>query len=102
MNSTDERISKKRFPCVICKKTFYSKFTLERHMQVYANRVHPTPFKCDHCSLEFPEKWKMIAHIKKNHDLKPYHCDKCDEKFEYHRELKDHKLIMHKENLCTR
>ena len=47
-------------------------------------------FECKHCLKVFSSKQYMLYHVRKNHDPKPCHCDKCDEKFEFTRDLINH------------
>ena len=85
--------------CEICNKNFPSAVDLGKHIMSHT-RVHPVEklnlfkkFKCNHCTAKFKTKWNMMTHVKRRHDPKPYHCDKCDEKFESHRQLVAHKYV---------
>ena len=57
--------------------------------------IGPQVFKCDQCTKEFNEEWKMKAHTKKH---KRYQCEQCEKTFEYLDIKKKYVLIYHENN----
>ena len=54
--------------------------------------IGPQVFKCDQCTKEFNEEWKMKAHKKKH---KKFQCEQCEKNFESLDIKKKHVLIYH-------
>ena len=82
--------------CQYCPHTFRQRVGLVRHKRRFHN--HPK-LKCpwNGCTAEFYDLSGRSNHYKTNHDPTPYHCDQCNRKYEFKRELDHHKqkhLIM--------
>ncbi|XP_039960421.1 zinc finger protein 287-like [Bactrocera tryoni] len=110
---------KERFECDICKKLFYSRYTLKYHtLQLHTNEtkyecnicgrrmakkfmlvqhmlVHSNDkMPCEHCGKQFIRKFELEAHVKAVHmKLKPFECQYCSECFASRKTLRHHEYI---------
>ncbi|XP_054086725.1 zinc finger protein 726 isoform X2 [Zeugodacus cucurbitae] len=110
---------KERFECDICKKLFYSRYTLKYHtLQLHTNEtkyecnvcgrrmakkfmlvqhmlVHSNDkMPCEHCGRLFIRKFELEAHVKAVHmKLKPFECQYCSECFASRKTLRHHEYI---------
>ena len=78
------------YKCDLCSKSFRRIQCLKEHNRAKHN--HPK-IKCtwDGCNAEFNTLSGRIYHIKVHHDPTPYHCDQCNRKYVFKRELVHHK-----------
>ena len=80
----------KPFECNLCAQTFRQK----SHLRNHERRQHFRPkLKCtwNGCTAEVNCSQSRMQHIKAHHDPTPYHCDKCDRKYKFKRDLDHHK-----------
>ena len=49
---------------------------------------------CKHCELTFEKKMKYITHMRAKHPA-GHQCDKCEKKFTFPSELKEHQQQKH-------
>uniref|UniRef100_A0A0K8VED0 Zinc finger protein 62 n=2 Tax=Bactrocera latifrons TaxID=174628 RepID=A0A0K8VED0_BACLA len=110
---------KERFECDVCKKLFYSRYTLKYHtLQLHTNEtkyecnicgrrmakkfmlvqhmlVHSNDkMPCEHCGKQFIRKFELEAHVKAVHmKLKPFECQYCSECFASRKTLRHHEYI---------
>ena len=107
-----------KYKCDICDKKFKQSGSLNVHKRIHTEE---NPFQCyfcsarfrlcsqknDHerkehtrpkikcpwsgCQSEFNANSNLRMHIKRNHDSTPYHCDQCNRKYEFKRDLDHHK-----------
>ena len=83
---TDE----KPFQCLFCDKSFRQ----HNHLANHKRRHHNQPkLKCTWkgCTAEFNTYTERFKHVKIKHDPTPYHCDECNRKYKFKRELDHHK-----------
>ena len=64
--------------CEKCKKTFYDKGTLKKHIRSVHEKVRHT---CEVCGKTFSQKGHLRGHIQSVHENVRYNCDKCDKSF---------------------
>ena len=74
--------------CNNCEKKSENVPNLKKHRSYDRSTVEV--LKCDLCTKEFNEVWKMEAHKKKH---KMYPCDQCEQTFEYGYIKKKHMLV---------
>ncbi|XP_063391372.1 gastrula zinc finger protein XlCGF57.1-like [Cydia fagiglandana] len=108
--------------CVICKKTFKNKGSLNGHLLVHtqkspkkrahicdrcgkgfynksdlaahvASHEEARPFQCEICKADFKTVIRLKAHIKLHNDFKPYSCIQCFRRFRLRKQLKSHEII---------
>ena len=81
--------------CKYCNK----QFPTERKFKEHRNISHK--FKCTKCSRAYPLEAELHHHRQKHHDkaqgheVKGFHCQKCDEKFDNLQDFKMHGLEPH-------
>ena len=80
----------KPFECNLCGRNFRQKVHLESHERVHHQQ---SKLKCtwNDCTAEFNSFTARNRHIKAQHDPTPFHCDKCDRKYKFKRDLDHHK-----------
>ena len=80
----------KPFECKLCQKLFRQNAHLKRHERFEHNRPK---LKCtwDGCCSTFSDYSSRLYHIRSEHDPTPFHCDKCERKYAFKRELENHK-----------
>ncbi|XP_055848257.1 uncharacterized protein LOC129913547 [Episyrphus balteatus] len=66
--------------CLICSKSFSTKWNLKIHNWVHANRT-TKPFKCEQCVKAFVREVDYNNHINSHKQIKPYTCEHCGCKF---------------------
>ena len=83
---TDE----KPYKCFICDERFRYYNQKNTHERMKHNRLK---VKCtwDGCQSEFNANNSLRSHIKRQHDSTPYHCDQCNRKYAFKRDLDHHK-----------
>ena len=63
--------------------------TLKRHVDSVHLKLKP--FKCQHCVLEFAQRWLLNRHHKRVHlKLKPWPCPGCGMSFAEKSDMKPH------------
>lgn len=86
--------------CGQCEKLFYSKASVDRHVQ----RVHVNPkvlkrpkaSQCAHCTEAFGDKYNRIRHYATVHkDIYAHHCSHCYKAFQTSTELETHMTKTH-------
>jgi len=90
----DKALKKAKHPCPFpgCKKSFDSKWGLNRHHRIHTGLK---PFTCQECGKAFVEKCAMVRHMRTHQESKPYKCDfpgcskefKCKEYLYVHRHI---------------
>ncbi|XP_055380611.1 zinc finger protein 845-like [Condylostylus longicornis] len=73
-----ERAHKEKIPCLLCDKSFGSKFYLESHMKTHTGTKD---FKCNRCSAAFYSKTSLSGHIRKTHLTPKVPCKYCKKLF---------------------
>lgn len=85
----------RKFNCEICGKSFSFEYNLKRHNMV----VHQPQSECYHCSYcgkGFSQKVPMISHVQLVHfNLYPYSCKECRNSFPKAALLKEHMQTVH-------
>ncbi|XP_068444594.1 zinc finger protein 420-like [Clinocottus analis] len=75
--------------CPICVgRRFRGPNKLARHMRMHTKEK---PFSCPVCAMTFSQYYHMTRHLRKQHGLGQYICDKCGESLGSWLELKAHK-----------
>ena len=75
--------------CMFCKAEFTSHGSLKRHLQI-CNNIKPNTFVCDVCQVSFPQKYRLLEHIKGKHQEPRYVCQFCGKKFSWRSSFKAH------------
>ena len=80
----------KPYKCELCSEYYRSKEELKIHQRAKHNQPK---LKCtwDGCYAEFNQQYSRLKHIKAKHDPVPYHCDQCNRKYAFKRDLDHHK-----------
>ena len=83
---TDER----PYRCQFCDETFRYPNGFEEHKRRHHNQPK---LKCtwNGCIAEFNNHASRLVHIKRHHDSTPFHCNECNRKYKFKRELDHHK-----------
>ncbi|XP_037867730.1 uncharacterized protein LOC101744027 [Bombyx mori] len=71
---------KRPFPCVICNKSFTTKWNLKLHRWTHMNRS-AKPFKCHLCKGAFIRQSEYVSHMNAHKSVRPYTCNYCGCKF---------------------
>ncbi|GMS90302.1 hypothetical protein PENTCL1PPCAC_12477, partial [Pristionchus entomophagus] len=81
---------KHTFRCNICSFTSRSLGGLETHMCYHTGE---RPHKCilDNCSASFSNASLLKQHLREVHQVQPFHCSICGEKFDFFMQLSQHK-----------
>lgn len=112
-------VEKRKFACEICGKRYVYQFTLKQHLDSHTGNK---PYKCDVCDKSFPHlayikihmrfhtgerpyqcslcgetfitSSKLSSHMRRRHvgNWKAHQCQICDKKFQYPRQLREHKV----------
>ena len=81
--------------CTICKNSFPSKISLNRHIKKIHEAALPKP-QCNICNESFISKGKMEKHKRIYHENKPpYWCKECDIGFIFKNTLNYHIIHLH-------
>ncbi|XP_043482665.1 gastrula zinc finger protein XlCGF7.1-like [Leptopilina heterotoma] len=66
----------------------------EEKMDVLYKKLNDGKFTCDICQATFPQKSKMLRHLKGKHSFhRPFKCSLCPKAFKYKCDLKSHRLV---------
>ncbi|KAI4471598.1 transcriptional repressor ctcfl-related [Holotrichia oblita] len=75
-------IKELKYQCEVCKKTYLSVCTLQRHMPIHEeNTLVAKSNLCEWCGKNFREKTALNNHIKLHTGYKPFKCSYCDKVF---------------------
>ena len=68
----------KNFQCEVCKKKFFQKGDLNRHILTHTKiKAH----ECDICKKKFSRKGSLVTHFRIHLGEKPYGCAECGKWF---------------------
>lgn len=81
--------------CEICGKSFLHKQNLLGHMTLH-NEARP--FRCEICKCCFKTPYHLRRHVGTHDGHKPFACDQCGRCFRLQKQLKSH-LIIHTDSL---
>jgi len=82
--------------CEVCKKSFKSKFRLQKHLKIHESK---TPFRCDKCLELFSTQKILTDHIKLCQKVKSqpsssfFICKDCGEQFKQRALLRKHTMV---------
>lgn len=86
----------KPFTCLVCNKSFTTKWNLKLHKWTHASRT-AKPFKCDQCKGAFIRESDYVAHMNAHKSVKPYTCNYCGaqfiRKYNCQRHVKEHEKV---------
>ena len=87
------------YPCYICDKVYTTKFSVLRHIErTHTNKI----FACETCWKSFSSNESLQVHIIQDHNIprrKPkIICEICRNEFPSKHELKEHRLLYHKDS----
>ena len=93
-----KKTQKRDFNCDICKQSFRTLYSLQRHKEVIHFKVKNWP--CDLCEKVFGEKRDMVRHKTAVHfgiknQVKVWKCPECDISLKLRREYDEHKRTFH-------
>ena len=77
------------FNCEVCQKSFSNLQKLKRHIYPHAE---PKPFECFICCEPFSTMETLKKH-RLNHNVRPYHCTRCYQRFETAKRAESHQKI---------
>ena len=89
------------FMCNICGKNFNTRWKFVNHTKIhYAYRKR---YVCefDGCDERFEKYSRLIAHLNKHSNIKPYHCPRCQKSFSSNENFKRHTHICQYEKLFS-
>ena len=78
--------SSKEIQCNICNKIVPSKFDYVQHQAIHKQEKK----FCNICNKAFETTATFNLHIKWNHEMNKFQCDKCEKDFTSQRLLKEH------------
>ncbi|CAG4933627.1 unnamed protein product [Parnassius apollo] len=86
---------KKPFPCIVCNKSFTTKWNLKLHRWTHMSRS-AKPFKCHLCKGAFIRHTEYISHMNSHKSLRPYTCNYCGcqfiRKYNCQRHVREHEV----------
>ncbi len=80
-----------KVPCPFCEKTFQTKKSVTRHMQIHTGQYE---FLCQICQKGFSMKFRLKEHMMK-HEGRKFYCDLCGKGFTTRAVLNVHKRQHH-------
>eukprot|EP01083_Nonionella_stella_P063691 165513_1 len=95
-NTVHSSMQQNTFKCAICRMQFASKDILNVHKRTHApdSRVSPKEsdqsVACELCSSSFKSIEFMRTHLVNIHNVNPWKCDQCNQRFRFKKELKKH------------
>lgn len=90
--------AKSSFTCSFCRKSFYTRWTLKRHVMSHTGEK---PHSCDICCKSFASKWQLELHYRVHTGEKPYPCEICSKRFTTKSHLSRHRRT-HSKNRSRR
>lgn len=107
----------KKYTCSHCRRKFFTKVSLRRHIQTHSEQpsytcdicqksyfrfahlkyhivshLNEKSFECNFCDKSFNDKYLLSRHLKQHSAEKLFKCDQCDKLFIFHFTLRRHKL----------
>jgi KRAB domain-containing zinc finger protein len=82
------KLKEKNILCSICGKKYDKNSLLKKHM--YSHTGDLLPFACNICDRRYLEIGPYNVHRFEKHNIWPYPCPKCEEKFKMKSELMQH------------
>ncbi|XP_059484614.1 zinc finger protein 493-like [Neocloeon triangulifer] len=76
--------------CEFCDKKFHQPSLYEKHVRSHKPKLKP--LECDQCVMKFSTVPTLVRHRILKHDILPYDCEICDQKFRMLRDLHIHVL----------
>ncbi|UYV69251.1 ZNF236 [Cordylochernes scorpioides] len=89
-----EHVGDRPFQCELCRKSFFARDKLARHLMIHTQE---RPFSCSLCDKRFLTKDKLERHVYVHTGFKPFQCELCDKKFSSKYTLNQH-LFVHSRN----
>lgn len=87
------------FPCMVCKKTFWTKDTFISHQKIHFPSNNAL-YSCDQCEKKF-KTLGYLEHHKRRHTI-VFCCDSCGKSFSDEFSCKKHEKICTKEDGCVK
>ncbi|KAJ0033635.1 hypothetical protein NQD34_000742 [Periophthalmus magnuspinnatus] len=97
------------YKCNQCSKSFKSKRSLEKHLQIHTRQVTSSkskpkehlvkqkPHRCSVCKRGFSQKRHLVDHMRIHTGEKPFSCSHCEMKFRQQYSLMRHIFSKHSE-----
>ncbi|XP_068622703.1 uncharacterized protein [Battus philenor] len=86
---------KKPYACIVCNKSFTTKWNLKLHRWTHMNRS-AKPFKCHLCKGAFIRHTEYISHMNSHKSVRPYTCNYCGcqfiRKYNCQRHVREHEM----------
>lgn len=100
LNKSITRIAKDRkHSCKKCKKTFITKYKLQRHhLEVHNSKQ--ASFDCDKCGKSYKRKEHLRRHYQKIHNGQRFQCAYCEKSYVEKSHLRNHFMRSHRVLVC--